>query len=128
MKQHFTATAEPEDLARLDAWAASRKLTRGKAIIELLDRATAPDPVPGSTETHAQDVRPSGVPQVFGSVNAAIPNLRSPDSKTAALAVGKALLEAAQHGPTDGRPSVEKSKKPDPPGWDDDELNQGGGS
>jgi hypothetical protein len=37
MKLHFTVTADQADLERLDAYARSRGLSRGKAIIALLD-------------------------------------------------------------------------------------------
>jgi hypothetical protein len=39
MKLHFTVTADQADLARLDAYARSKGLSRGKAILALLDWA-----------------------------------------------------------------------------------------
>lgn len=41
---------EQDDLRRLDAWGKQRRLTRGAAIMTLLDMATAPDPEPPMLE------------------------------------------------------------------------------
>lgn len=41
---------EQDDLKRLDAWGKQRRLTRGAAIMTLLDMAESPDPEPQASD------------------------------------------------------------------------------
>lgn len=89
MKQHYTITAEPSDMDRLDAWAKPRKLTRGGALVELLNMATD-----GRTSAPGDGRMDS--PQETQSPNNPIPQLRSPEGKAVSLALAAKVLESEQ--------------------------------
>lgn len=124
MKVHYTATADPDDLKRLDAWASARGLSRGKAIILLLDLVTAGTGSIGTRVTtdslRAEEEKlsaelagePPSNPKPLDAAPAE-PVLRSPKGKAAALAAARGLLATA--GVDVGR-NLEKQDN-----WSDDE-------
>lgn len=146
-KMNVAFSLDAEELRRFDDWRSSFQvpLARGTALVELMNRVIddqlAERPVRNSlasldpllkaqvapvepfrcadnvvTETKVAEVPTSEKKED-------LPLIRSPEDKAAALELLKSKLEKLP----DVKGIHEAAKKPDPPGWDDDEYNQGGG-